>query len=135
VKTNINIELHRDSQNKITLTIRDNKSRKVFLEAQLTPELIYNILVGVGGNHCDAELLNWGIVGKTMQCQTLCFPMPDIGNKYGTSLKAIAIVAAREHIPQGWISDNDFNSKNSFYTEDGRQMARVTIRRYVEEVE
>jgi hypothetical protein len=48
---------------------------------------------------------------------------------------AVYVKTASDYIPQGWISDNNYSSKNSFYVENGKQMARVIIRRYVEDEE
>ena len=35
------------------------------------------------------------------------------------------------HCDTGWIPDNYFNSKNSFFTKNGQDYARCTIRRWI----
>ena len=77
-------------------------------------------------------------VGKVHQCDTLEVALP-FGDEYvdRKELVPVAVKAIKKVCPEGWIPSMYFGGQSSFFKRDGRQYARVTIRRYIdpEEVE
>ena len=65
-----------------------------------------------------------------MENKTFEFKIPnDIG--YGENRKAIAIQTAKHKCPIGWTPDEGFSSQGSFFSKNGQDYAKTTIRRWV----
>lgn len=101
-----------------------------FAEVKLTPEQFTKALSRSAHIPCSIEVFGLDTLNKIMEHKTIEFKMPE---KYEYSdREKIAIRLAEENCPVGWISDNYFNSQNSFFIKDGSYYARCIIRRWVD---
>lgn len=68
-------------------------------------------------------------IGKKMEWTYFEFEMP--AKVEWKNRKEVAFQIAQQVCPEGWVFDNYFGSRDSFFTRDGKDMARMTIRRWV----
>lgn len=119
------------NENGVTLNVYDTPSSIRFLTIKMTSEQFCAAL----GRLSYAPVLSIEIdgldkIGKKMEIDELIFPL-DMGKDRYNDRENKAIEQSKKHIPEGWVSDDYFRSQNSFFTKDGKDFARVTIRRWV----
>lgn len=69
-------------------------------------------------------------VGMIQENKQFEFPMPENTDLFNR--KELAKIEQHKYIPEGWVSDNYFESQNSFFNGiNDHPMARVSIRRWV----
>lgn len=111
-----------------TIEVKDGDASITFLRLKLTPDQLSAALARHGYVECECEVYGLDLIGKKAEHKDFEFEMPpaDFSN-----LVEIAIKEAERLCPEGWESDGYFGSQGSFFTKDGKEMARVTIRRWV----
>lgn len=113
------------------IEIHDSTSGVTFLRAELTPEQLSSALSRLSRTDIHKlELYSLDIVGKKLETDKLAFEIPSElrGSRYADQLHEIALTK----LSDGWMPDKYYASQNSFYTDsEGRDFARVNIRRYV----
>ena len=117
-------------QESTTIELRDNKACTVFAKITLNPEQLSMALSRLGSVPCDIEINELDRIGKTHENKYLEFPLPKGKSNYDIKKHELLELAAK-NCPEGWVSDNYFNSRDSFFTKDGKNYARVTIRRWI----
>ena len=115
------------------LKIEDNNSSINFLEIFFDEKQTCQLLSRLSNVKCDMIIQELDKIGKTMEIDKIEFIIPN--NIPYQERNKIAYKKAKEyclsHCDTGWIPDNYFNSKNSFFTKDGQDYARCTIRRWI----
>lgn len=113
----------------IRITVKDSASSIPFLEFDMEAKMFLEMMRGRGDSEAKGVIISMDKVGKNLEHQKLEFPIPnDHKNSNVESLRELS----KPYIPEGWISDGDFESKDSFFTrEGGQRYARTTIRRWV----
>lgn len=111
----------------LNIDIIDNDASITFVKIHLTPEQTVMALSRLSYTPCSIEIQGIKYVGKKMEWKTLEFEIPDDYMKY----KENALKVVEDKCPKGWTSDNYFNRQDSFFKKDGKQCARVTIRRWI----
>lgn len=117
------------------IEVEDASSGIRFLEINLSSEQFMSCLGRLAMVKCDINVKGIEKVGKTMEISKHEFEIPD----YVYSLKLDdpdtftqeVRELAQDGLMDGWIADSYFGSKDSFFTKDNKQYARVTIRRWV----
>jgi hypothetical protein len=114
----------------VSIEIKDDDSSSLIMNIKMTPEQWCKAL----GRLCyvpaeSAELYATENVGKTLEVDKYSFQIPDdVGYAYK---KEFAKTHCFEMCPEGWRPDGSFDSQGSFYKEEGKSMARDTMRRWV----
>lgn len=112
----------------LSIEITDPLSSTAFCKIRLNQEQTCKALSRLGHTDCEMELRGHERVGKKMEWKTLEFAMPE-GSAYHD--KKAAEETAKTACPEGWEMSSYFGSQESFFMQDGKQMARTTIRRWV----
>ena len=111
-----------------TIEVKDGDASITFLRLKLTPDQLSAALGRQGYVECECEVHGLDLIGKKSEHKAFEFIMPpaDFFNRV-----EIARKEAERLCPDGWMSDGYFSSQDSFFTKDGKNMARVIIRRWV----
>ncbi len=118
------------SEHGVEIEIEDRLSSRTFVKVSLTPEQFVQAAMGrLACQKCDCEVYQLDRVGKKMEMDTLRFEMPKMDWKVR---EESAYRIALEKCPEGWEPDQCFGSKGSFYRDGETEMAKCTIRRWVE---
>ena len=115
-------------QDSTTIEIHDSIASVTLARVTLTPKQLSQALSRLAYTHCDVEVNNLDKVGKKMINKKFEFELPNF--TWGES-KQCAIKTIKDVCPEGWKADNYFNSQDSFFNKDGKQYARVTIRKWI----
>lgn len=119
------------SNNGLEIEIMDNGSRTTFVRAALSPEQVVQAMSRLANTECSLVVSRGALerVGTVAEHKKFEFK---IGNSVDwRDKKDEAIKLAKLECPEGWIPDLYFSSQDSFFTKDGEQWARTTIRRWV----
>lgn len=116
----------------VEITIEDHVSSEPIARVTMTPEMFVRCAMGrLACATCEVEVGELSRIGKKMEVSKFTFPVPDM--EYGKR-KETAAKLALTHCPEGWFPDLYFSSQDSFFrTLDGKEMARCTMRRWVDE--
>lgn len=106
----------------IQIRIQDDRSRKTFVEATMTPHDFAMAIAGLSYQPATFEVDSLDKVGMTKETMPLEFPIGD-----WLTPEAGAIAAC----PEGWEPKLYFNSQTSKFTRDGEQWARTVAERWV----
>jgi hypothetical protein len=110
------------------IEIKDSDAGTRFLSIKLDPETFCALLGRLADVSVELEVRGLEKVGKKMEIDKLEFEIPP--HDYA-SKDHLAIEEAKRVSPAGWIPDGYFNSQDSYFSIDGKDMARCTIRRWV----
>ena len=114
----------------LNIEIYDRASTRQFIKIHMNPNEVTQALGRLCHTECEmAEVFSLDKVGKTMEHKKLRFRMPECDYK---EREKVAIKLAEKNCPEGWESDNYFNSQDSFFKKGETTMAQTTIRRYVD---
>jgi len=113
-----------------TIELIDDSSSITFARVKLTPEELSSCLSRQAYVSCQTELKGLDKVGKKMENKDHCFIIPNDLPK-GEEKDKELLKICNQTIPEGWIADSYFRSQNSFFTKDGVNYARATIRRWI----
>ena len=112
-----------------TIEVIDNTSSTTFVKITLTPEQLSSALARIYSTDCQISVFGLDRVGKKMEHKSHEFEIPKDLPYIGRDEILKEII--KETLPEGWVSDNYFNSQNTFFEKDGKKYARETIRRWV----
>lgn len=131
MEINANITITASYDDEITITVEDRTSSVRFLEMKLTREQFINAAMNRLGctDVKHAEVRGLEKIGKKMEMQNFEFPLPADITYETKHVKTVETV--KECCPKGWVPDLSFSSRESFFTKDGKEYARTTIRRWV----
>lgn len=114
----------------IRLSIRDGNSRIQFLEIDMKAFAFLEMMRGRADADAEGTIISLDKVGKKHEHHKLEFPLP-IGYSYSRDTTNLLIEESKKYLTEGWVSDDAYNSQDSFFTkEDGTKWARVIIRRW-----
>lgn len=116
------------------ITLHDDKASTDFARVRLTPEQLCSALSRLSQTDCEIEVFSLDRVGKKHENQTFEFEIPRKLSEYNRDneeLKKVCEKAMQNSGLTEWKSDHYYGSQNSFFAKDGKNFARVTIRRYV----
>jgi uncharacterized protein YqgQ len=111
------------------IEVSDKDASIQFLQIELTPEQLSRALSRQAYVECGLSLNKLDCIGKKHESKSFEFEISeDMANSsYSNELREIAT----KQLSEGWIPDRHFASQNTFFTKDGKQYARCTIRRWV----
>lgn len=112
----------------ISIRINDVDAGIEFLRLEIGLEEFAECLTGLSRQHCEFEVENLQNVGKRIEREPLVFAIPQCSypNK-----KKVACETAKSLCNDGWHAREYFDSKDSFFTEDGIAYARTQKTRWV----
>lgn len=116
------------SENGATIQIYDDISGVCVVDVTLDKEQICQAMSRLAHTPCNVEYGTLRHVGKKMELTSLEFEIPECPY---TKRKDVAEKIADQVCPEGWESDGYFGSHGSFFRKDGKNYARVTVRRWV----
>lgn len=117
------------NENGLNIEVYDQLSRECIVEINLDKDQTCEALSRVAYTPCMLRTGHLDRVGKKMLMDKLIFEIPYKGYDVNKKVE-IAIREANIFCPEGWEPDKYYVSKDSFFTEDGKQYARTTIRRW-----
>jgi hypothetical protein len=117
------------SGNETTIELKDADSSITFCKITLTPEQLSEALSRLYYTHCNIEIYGLDKLGKTHENKRFTFELPKDYDKVKLS-EYCNTAMIREGLSD-WTSDDYYKSQDSFYRKDGKEYARVTIRRWV----
>lgn len=114
-----------------TIEIIDDEASLTFVRVTLTPDQLSSALSKMAYTNCSIEVNGLDKVGKTMINKVHDFDITGLDMPYDKRTHILS-EKIKETLPDGWISDNYFNSQSTFFKKDGRDYARTTIRQWVD---
>jgi hypothetical protein len=115
------------------LKIEDDNSGISFLEIYFDEKQTCQLLSRLANVSCDMEIWDIDKVGKQLEISKISFEIPK--NLSYETKREVAYEKAKEfclkNCESGWIPDNYFRSQSSFFSEDDKEYARCTIRRWI----
>ena len=118
------------NQDYTTIELYDSTSASHILEIRLTPIQLNQALSRLGHTECTAEIFNVDKVNKKMEILKHIFNIDGI-DRYSKGSKEKIVERGLLTCPEGWEMDKYFQSQDSFFSDNGRDYARATIRRWV----
>lgn len=126
IKGQITIRISGDGA---TIEIDDKNASTRILNITLTAEQLCKAMGRQAHVECDIEVGVLERVGKIHENKDFEFQINEsfASSKFSKELQQIA----QSELTDGWIAETYFSSQNSFFKKDGKQFARVTIRRWI----
>lgn len=116
---------------KTTIELIDMDANITFVKVELTPKQLSEALSRIAHTECDINVFGLDNIGKTMVNKRHEFEIPT-GIRFGNAdFKETLSELIKETLPDGWISDNYFNSQDTFFKRDGKEYAQTTIRQWI----
>lgn len=115
-----------DGEEKISIEVRDEKSRIQFLELEINLDDFAKCLTGMSCCPADMQVRNLRAVGKVKETTTKKLLMSGCSKD---AAKKLAVA----NCPEGWKTDMYFGSKSSIIFEGGEYFANAKYYRYVED--
>lgn len=116
----------------VWLEVEDFDSRETFVRVELTPQQFVDAMARLACVPCKATVGGLGHIGKYHECKDFDFVIPEkVADDWKNRQRIAAEIAARE-CPDGWTAEEYFGSQDSFFSKDGKNYARCTIRRWVD---
>lgn len=110
------------------IEIEDENANIRFLKVKLTPEQLSMCLSRQASVDCELEVLGVDRLGKKHESKSFEFEIPK-ELKYSSKSNELQLLA-QSQLSGGWIAESYFGSQGSFFSKDGKDYARVTIRRW-----
>ncbi len=126
LKANLTFLINSD---KTRIEIEDDEAHAILCIIELTPAQLSTLLSRTTRMDCEMEVFDLNKIGKKHGNKTFVFELPDANYM---NRKEVAIETIKTVCPDGWTPDIYFGSQNSFFRQDGKEFARVTIRRWVD---
>lgn len=111
------------------IEIVDSDANTTIVKVRLTPEQLSTILARRGYVDCECTIGDLTRIGKKHENKKFEFEIT-----YSKTKEDLALACNEALFAQGmheWVSDNYYQSQDSFFSRDGKDYARVTIRRWV----
>ena len=112
------------------IELHDRDASITFAEVTLTSKQVIQAFSGLGYTGCRIDLKGLEKVGRKMEHMVLEFLLPKVEKRHRMSDEELTCLAEAV-LPDGWASDNYFHSQNTFFSRDGKNWARTTMRRWV----
>ena len=119
------------SQDSTKIELYDYIAGVTFAEIELTPQQLSQALSRLGYTQCKAKVTALDRLNKLHENKNHEFEIPENCSFYDKTIETVKELA-KATCPDGWIPDLYFGSQNSFFKQDGKNMARCVIRRWVE---
>lgn len=134
LEMNGRLSISRDSKDVIRIRVRDNVSRREFVELSLTPEQFAMVMTGLTETPCKMEVKNLDKVGLKKESFSEVVHVPDgvegLGNYCHEALENYLLNTYNTE--EGWSMKFDSsNRQNVRYVEGGRECV-ITYERWVE---
>lgn len=113
----------------LKISVKDRDSSITFAEIKLNQEQTCQAMSRLAQTDCRITVRGIEKVGKKMEHQEFVFEIPK-GNGQKNRKKEIEEKCLQD-CPDGWEPVLYFESLGSFFTKDGKQYARTTMRRWV----
>lgn len=128
IKGSISILVNKETT---TIQVHDEQAVIQFLEIELTAEQFCAALGRFSRVKCELDLRSVDNIGKQHENKYFEFEIPNNlkSSKHTDALHEIAQTLLDEQ-GEGWVADNHFASQNTFFTKDGKDHARCTVRRW-----
>jgi hypothetical protein len=135
---NLNINKMKIEKPKITMLVNseyteieitDSNSNTTLAHVRLTPVQLSTILARQGYVDCECTTGDLTRIGKKHKNKKFEFEIT-----YSKTKEDLALACNEALFAQGmheWVSDNYYQSQDSFFSKDGKDYARVVIRRWV----
>lgn len=111
------------------IEILDSDANTYLAKVKLTPEQLSKVLGRQGHIECQCTTGDLTRIGKKHESENFEFEITK--GRSDVELYADCSKALIEHGMQEWAPDNYYSSQNSFFKKDGKDYARVVIRRWV----
>lgn len=111
------------------IEIIDSNANTTLAHIRLTPEQLSAILSGKCYVNCECTTGDLTRIGKKHETKMFEFEIT-----YSKTKEDLTIACIEALFAQGmheWVSDNYYKSQDSFFSKDGKDYARTTIRRWV----
>ena len=121
-------------EDSINIKIHDKTSGITFVDMTLTREQFVNAAMNRLGNAEVSQMEVRGLdkVGKKMEMKHFEFPLPDDASYRD---ERAAEIVLRDMVADNrfgeWEPEISFGSRGSFFEKDGKQYARILLRRWV----
>ena len=115
----------------LTIEIRDYNASVTFVDIHMTSEQVcqaFSRLAHTPVESCEIRGVEY--IGKVMENKRFEFQLPPKSTV--VNRKELACQALSSECPEGWEPSNSFSSQDSFFSKDGKEYARTTIRRWVD---
>jgi hypothetical protein len=116
----------------IVIKIRDKASRQTFVTASIDYSDFTEALTGLAEAPMTTEVRGLDLVGLNRESKKIVFQFNESMIFEGETKRDAARRVSIAFIPNGWLSDNYFESQDTFFVEKGINYARFTVRRWVE---
>lgn len=119
-----------------SIEIEDDNANVTFVRVVLTPEQMNACLSRQAYVDCELDVMGVEKLGKKHECKSFTFETPEILTSYENRIhntQKFQQIAQKllDKEGEGWIAESYFNSQDSFFKDNGKQMARCTIRRWI----
>lgn len=115
------------------IEIYDADASVQFCNIRLTPEQLSSMLARMGYvSSCDMRVANLDKVGKLHENKTYEFEITDVSSRDDDALYHAAKTSLKNDGMNEWEPDKYFRSQNSFFSKNGNNWARCTIRRWIQ---
>lgn len=128
IKGQISINFQHDG---MSIEIRDKHALSIFARIFLNKEETLKALSGLYSTDCTkTEVYNLKRIGKVHEHKSFIFPL-NKKETYSRGIEIQAIRLSKKYCPKGWIPDEYYGSRDSFFYNNGKVYARTIIRRWV----
>lgn len=115
----------------LKIELHDQASSTTFASVKLTSEQVTAAFSRICHTDCSIEVFGLDKINKTMENEYHVFEIPDSLKGYNPDVNELHKLAVAS-VPEGWTPDKYYGSKGSLFQKDGKQYARVTIRRWID---
>ena len=135
IKGNASLSLsvnRNNSTNESLLTIECDSSSTRIMEIKLTAKQFTQLMGGLGHVKAEMEFINSGVVGKKLRIEEYVHEMPE-GTNYSNRKEVATEIIKKINegdMPEFSSMDSYLGSQSSFFTSNGREWFRTTIRHY-----
>ena len=110
------------------LEIYDDEARLRIVKITLNNKQVCQMLSRLSNVNCEnTEVFGLDKIGKKHTNKSFDFPMPE--HEWSNRIK-VALKEIKKVCPKRWESDDYFGSRDSFFLKNGKEYARVTIRKW-----
>lgn len=115
-----------DGRKKISIQVKDENAGIRFLEMEVDLDKFTNALTGLCEQECDVKVTGLQNIGKKIERSKIEFEMTE--DRFN---KEVAKRVCESLLTDGWQLRDSFSSQGSFFKENGKNMARANIVRWV----
>lgn len=133
LKGKISFRIERDGA---FLEVQDDNSGAHFLKIELSQEQLCRVLSREMSVECSMEVFGLSKLGKKRENESFVFEIPTEvyykrrDDKFA-EISKICNETLLKNKGNDWVSDNYYNSQDSFFERGGKMFARTFIRRWV----